>query len=470
MKCFVSALRGKSIMVFAMLSMALFSGCGIYGKYSREDMDTDGLFGNLPEGTDTMSSMASMNWRDFFTDSYLRSLIEQALDANTDLKIAGLKVEEARVSLEAAKLAYLPSLQLNPEGTVSRYGKGNTDATYNIGLSANWEIDLFGKLTNAKRAELAALEQSEAYRKAVHIQLVSTVAESYYTLLMLDEQIRITEETIASWNEYIRSLRAMMKAGEADRAAVSQAEASRLNAESSLWDLKRQVSEMENTLCSLLFIKPGHIERGVLSEQQFPDTLSVGVPFGMLSSRPDVVQAEAALKEAFYLTNQARSSFYPSITLEGIVGWTNSGGAVISDPGTWLFKAIASLVQPVFNRGKNIANLKISKMQQQEAMLQFQQVLLDAGMEVNDALVSLQVARNKMMLDSEQVEYLKTAVHDTRLLMEHGHVNYLEVITARQSLLSSELALVADRNNEIQSIVKLYHALGGGYDTADEAD
>ena len=281
-------------------------------------------------------------------------------------------------------------------------------------------------------------------------------------VVLLDEQIEITTETVESWKEYIHSLNALMKAGQADRATVSQAEASRLSAETSLISLKQQLVETENALCSLLFWQPGYIARGKLSEQSFPDTLSVGVPLELLSRRPDVMQAEAGLKQAFYTTAQARSNFYPSITLSGSAGWTNSGGAAITNPGAWLLQAVGSLVQPIFNRGQNVANLKISKAQQEEALLQFQQTLLDAGGEVNNALYNWQTARKKKKFDTEQVEHLTLAVHDTQLLMEHGTKNYLEVFTARQSLLTSRLTLVSDYNEEIQSIITLYHALGGG--------
>lgn len=437
-------------------------GCGIYGKYKRPDMETANLYGELTEETDTVSSLSDVKWRELFTDTILQKLITRGIDANTDLNVARLKVEEARASLTSAKLAYLPSVQFTPEGGLSRYGSGETSKTYNLGLSATWEIDLFGKLTNAKRKELAVLEESEAYRLAVETQLIATIAESYYTLLMLDEQIAITTETIESWREYIKALKVLMKSGSADRSTVNQAEASRLSAESSLVDLKQQVIEMENSLSSLLFLEPGQIERGSLSNQEFPQELSVGVPLELLSRRPDVIQAEAVLKQTFYATNQARSNFYPSITLTGAGGWTNSGGTAISNPGAWLFQVVGSLVQPLFNKGQNISNLKISKAQQEEALLQFQQVLLDAGGEVNNALYKWQNARKKIVLDKEQIEHLSMALKDTQLLMKHGTINYLEVLTSRQSLLSSRLTLVSDRNEEIQSIISLYHALGGG--------
>lgn len=403
---------------------SMLTGCGIYTKYRQPETNTDGLFGALPEEVDTTSSLADLKWEELFTDASLRKLITRALEANTDLNVARLKVEEARASLSAAKQAYLPSAQLDLEGALSSFDGSKPTKTYSLGASASWELDFFGKLTNAKRRERAALEQSEAYRQVVQTQLIATVAESYYTLLMLDEQVAVTTETVESWKEYIRSLKALMRAGQADRATVNQAEASRLDAEASLLDLKQQVTETENTLCALLFWTPQPVARGTLGEVDFPESLSVGVPLNLLANRPDVWQAEAVLKQAFYATNQARSSFYPSVTLSGSAGWTNSGGSLVTNPGAWLLQAVGSLVQPLFQRGQLMANLKISKAQQEEALLQFQQTLLDAGAEVNNALSQWQTARQKTVLDREQVEHLKDALRDTELLMEHGTTNY----------------------------------------------
>lgn len=454
----------KKILIAAL--SVLTTGCGIYNKYERPDLSTvqtDSLY-RADAAPDTASSIASLGWEELFTDPCLQSLIRRGLEANTDLQTAALRVKEAQATLMSSKLAYLPSLQLDPQGTLSSFDGSKAQKTYSLGGSASWEIDLFGKLTNAKRGARAALLESEAYRQVMQTQVIATVADSYYALLMLDEQVRVTTQTTESWREYVKSLHALMKAGEADRATLSQAEASRLSAESSLLSLQRQVAEQENALCVFIGEVPHRLERGTLDGQQFPDRMSVGLPIELLSRRPDVRQAEASLMQAFYATNSARSAFYPSITLSGSAGWTNSGGAAITNPGAWLLQAVGSLVQPLFNRGQNIANLKIAKAQQQEAVLAFKQSLLDAGQEVNNALIQWQTAREQILLDKEQVKQLETTVSDTRLLMEHGTVNYLQVITARQSLLSAQLTLASDRYSEIQGVINLYHALGGGTD------
>ena len=279
---------------------------------------------------------------------------------------------------------------------------------------------------------------------------------------MLDEQYCISEETAASWRESVRTMRAMMAAGMTNEASVSQSEANCRQVEASLLDLRQQVKEVENSLSILLGDVPGTIERGRLAGQEFPQELAVGVPLQLLSRRPDVKSAELSLASAFYSTNVARSAFYPSITLSGTAGWTNSAGSMIVNPGKLLFSAIGSLTQPLFNKGLNVAQLKIAKAQQEEARLAFQQALLNAGSEVNNALTQVQVARGKTELRARQITSLETTVRSTRLLMQHGTSIYLEVLTAQQGLLSAQLTQVADRFDEIQGIINLYQALGGG--------
>ena len=232
--------------------------------------------------------------------------------------------------------------------------------------------------------------------------------------------------------------------------------------EASLLDLRQQVKEVENSLSILLGDVPGTIERGRLAGQEFPQELAVGVPLQLLSRRPDVKSAELSLASAFYSTNAARSAFYPSITLSGTAGWTNSAGSMIVNPGKLLLSVIDSLTQPLFNKGLNVAQLKIAKAQQEEARLAFQQVLLNVGSEVNNALTQVQVARGKTELCTRQITSLETTVRSTRLLMQHGTSIYLEVLTAQQGLLSAQLTQVADRFDEIQGIINLYQALGGG--------
>lgn len=454
--------RLRNILIITLA--AGLTSCGVYTKYERPSEALAGLDSlyRADLRPDTAQTLAFLSWEELFADPHLQALIRRGLEANTDLQVARLQVEEAQATLRQSKLAYLPSANLTPEGTLSSFDGKKPQQTYSLGASVSWEIDLFGKLTNAKREARAALLASDAYRQAVQTQVVATVADSYYALLMLDEQISITRRMVESWEEYVHALEALLRAGQADRATVNQARASKLAAESSLETLVQQLVEQENALCAFLGETPRVVERGSMEGQSFPDTLRVGVPLDLLARRPDVRQAEAELMEAFYATNGARSAFYPSITLSGSAGWTNSGGTAITNPGAWLLSAVGSLVQPLFNKGENIANLKIAKARQEEALLHFRQELLDAGNEVNDALAQWQSARRRIRLDTAQAEHLAATLHDTSLLMQHSaDVNYLQVITARQSLLSARLTVVQDRYDEIQGVIQLYHALGG---------
>ena len=450
------------------VSCLLLSSCGIYTTYERpSDINTDGLYGqDLNEeavAVDT-ASIASLSWRELFTDSHLQMLIEHALQSNTDLLSAQQRIKEAEATLSSAKLAYLPSFMLTPQGGVSSFDKSKGSWTYTGIASASWEIDIFGKLTNAKRRSKALYLQSLEYEQAVSTSLIANVANLYYTLLMLDEQYRISEETAVNWRESVRAMRAMMAAGMTNEASVSQSEANCRQVEASLLDLKQQIKEVENSLSILLGEVPGGIERGHLAGQDFPEDLTVGVPLQLLSRRPDVKSAELSLASAFYSTNAARSAFYPSITLSGTAGWTNSAGNMIINPGKLLLSAVGALTQPLFNKGLNIAQLKIAKAQQEEAKLAFQQALLNAGSEVNNALTHVQTERGKTELRTGQSISLENAVRSTQLLMQHGTSTYLEVLTAQQSLLSAQLTQVADRFDEIQGIINLYQALGGGRD------
>ena len=449
----------KRIIIGLLLSTGL-SGCHIYRTYERPELSGVDSMYRAPAMTEDTMSLADFSWKELFTDTVLQQLIEKGIANNTDLNIARLKVREAEALLTSSKLAYLPSVSLTPQGTIKSIEGNSPTKTYNLAASADWELDIFGRLTNAKREAKAVLEQSQAYKQAVQTQLIATIANSYYTLLMLDKQLDISKRTAEIWAENLRVMKALKKAGQTTEMAVAQIEASKLSVDASLLSLEQQITEVENSLSSLLGVVPQRIDRSTLDMQSFPDTLSVGVPLQLLQRRPDVRQSEAALAEAFYTTNRAYSAFYPAITLSGSAGWTNAAGAIISNPGEWLFSAVGSLVQPLFNRGQNIANLKVAKARQEEALLTFRQTLLNAGTEVNDALLQWQVARRRLDLDRQQIISLQSAVRSSELLMRHSSQNYLEVLTARQTLLDAELSAVSDRFEEIQGVI---NALGGGY-------
>jgi len=457
----------KSKILLFICAAALMSSCHIYRKYERpEDMDTSGLYRDTVSETDTLVSdtanFGNLPWREVFTDPILQDLIEQGLERNFDLQSARLMIDEAKAALMSAKISYAPAFTLAPQGTLSSFDKAPVSKTYQLPISASWEIDLFGKKLNNKRAAKISFENSVAYKQGVQTQLIASIANTYYTLLMLDKQLEITKATADVWLDNVETMRAMQVAGMTNMAAVTQSEATYASILASIPDIESSIRQSENAL-SLLVGLPGQtIERGDLYDQQMPSEFSVGVPLHLLSNRPDVMMAEYSLASAYYNTNIARSNFYPSITLSGTAGWTNSAGSVIVNPGKLILQALGSLTQPIFARGANIAQLRIARAQQEEAKLAFQKALYSAGNEVSNALFSYNAACKKAGAYDMQVESLQKASDYTKELFNLGTSTYLEVLTAEQSLLSARLSQVANDFDCLQSAVTLYQALGGG--------
>ena len=334
---------------------------------------------------------------------------------------------------------------------------------FSASLQASWQTDIFGSLRNSKRKAQAALEQSHAYRQAVQTQLVATIANSYYTLLKLDEQLNISNRTLTTWEESIRTLEALKRAGKTNEAAVLQSKANMLSVEANVLTLEKEILAIENSLCALLGLVPMPIDRSTLGDQVLPERLCAGVPVELLNRRPDVKQAEMVLAQAFYNVNSAKAAFYPNITLSGALGWTMGNGNITVDPGSVIANLLAGLVQPVFGRGVNKARLEAAQAQYEQAAYGFRQSLLDAGVEVNNALTLWQTAQKRVELGKKQILNLQAAIWNTQLLMKHGNADYLEVLTAQKNLLQAELTEAADRYDEIISAVNLYQALGGGY-------
>ena len=441
--------------IFIATAFLLMTSCGLYKQYEREDMHfVDSLYRRMSVPADSVST-ASLSWDVMFTDPYLQNWIKTGLEYNTDLNIARLKVSEAEAALLAARWALLPGADFNMQGGLP--------GQFSASIGASWQADIFGSLRNAKRKAQAALEQSEAYRQAVQTQLVATIANSYYTLLMLDEQLNISTRTMKTWDESIRTLEALKRAGKTNEAAVLQAKANKLSVEANILTLEKEILAVENSLCALLGLVPMPITRGTLTEQQLPQTLSAGVPAELLSRRPDVRQAELALAQTFYSVNSARASFYPNLSLSGALGWTTGNGNIVLDPGSLITNLIASVTQPIFGRGINRARLQTAQAQHEQAAYRFRQSLLDAGVEVNNALTMWQTAQKRLELGKKQIVNLQAAVWNTQLLMKHGNADYLEVLTAQKNLLQAELTEASDRFDEIKSVINLYQALGGGY-------
>ena len=298
--------------------------------------------------------------------------------------------------------------------------------------------------------------------QAGRTQIIATIANGYYTLLMLDKQLAVTEETALLWEKSVETIKAMKIGGMTNEAAVAQSEANSYMIAASIPALRQQIREAENSLSTLLYQAPQSIERGTFEDQKLPEMLQVGVPVQLLSNRPDVRSAELSLAAAYYTTNIARSAFYPNLVISGSAGWTNCAGSMIVNPGKVLLSAAASLVQPIFNHGSYVANLKAAKAQQKMAAINFQQTILNAGKEVSNALYQIQTTKETLVNRNQQVASLERAVEATESLMKLGTSTYLEVLTAQQSLLNAQLSQISDSYQCMVAVVSLYHALGGG--------
>ena len=449
--------------ILILVAAALVSSCNLYKNYERPaDIDTENLYGkNMPDGVaQDSTSLGCMEWRSVFTDPVLQTYIETGLKQNTDMQVAQLRIEQSRASLSVAKLAYLPNLVFGGQGALSGIDWGKTTQSYTLPVTASWQLGSFGSLRNAKKRAKVQLLQSETYKQAVQVNLIAAIANYYYTLVMLDEQLRISEQTSVNWKRNVEINKALMEAGESNDAAVSQSEANYYAVCSQVIDLKQQIRALENDFSVLLGEIPYVMQRGHIDSWVAPAEVKVGVPAVMLANRPDVKAAEFALASAFYATNEARAAFYPSLTLSGTIGWSNAEGTV--NPGKWIYNALGQLTQPIFMNGALRAKLKISKAQQEEAKLAFRQSLLDAGAEVNTALAKIQNNAEKASHLDSQIASLERAVKSTQALMMNSPVNYLQVLTAQQGLLAARISQVANKFNCIQGTIELYQALGGG--------
>ena len=466
--------------IFAATAVSLLlTGCGIYNKYEQTTPAPDNAFGANPglEIANSEASIAQMSWREFFTDPLLQQLIEQVLANNTDLNSARIAVEKSQASLKAAKLAYLPALSLAPQGTLSSFDGSAATKTYNLPLQLSWDIDVFGSITNKKRAAKAVLLQAQVQQEAVRSNLVSVTAQQYFMLQVLDRQLEILMQTDSLWNKSLETEQALWENGKAYSTAVNQMEASYLNVKTQIVDTRRAIRSVENAICKLLAATPQHIQRqkwgsSVLhhaeatgdDEQRMFDTkyLNIGIPAMMLEQRPDIRMANHAMEEAFYNTAEARSAFYPSITLSGSAGWTNSAGGFVVDPGKLLLSAIAQLTQPIFARGQLTARKKIAQLTEEDLQKKYVQTVINAGNQVNEALADCMAAREKHTYFHRQVQVLNEAYTGTHELMDNGKASYLEVLTAQESLLNAQLSEAMNMYDAAEAIIALYIALGGG--------
>jgi multidrug efflux system outer membrane protein len=459
--------------VFILLaSVSLLSACGITKTYKRPDVQVEGLYRD-PANADSLT-MANMPWQSVFQDIKLQALIQRGLERNLNLKNAIENIVQAQATLRQSKLALLPSLNASAEYTRAKQSQAGLNFpaginintltnTYRLSLSTTWEADVWGKLSSAKRSALASYLSTDAAKRAIQTQLIADIANNYFRLLALDQQLAVTRETLKSRIANTEALKLLKESAVVNGAAVVQSEASRYATEVTIPDLNQDIRETENALSILLAQAPGPIDRSTLAEQRSPADLAIGVPAQLLQNRPDVQQSEYALRAAFENTNVARTYFYPSLTLTASGGLSALQLKDIFDKSIF-YNIVGGLTQPIFNQGLNRQRLATAQSLQAQALNNFQQSLLVAGQEVSDALYAYQAATDKTDARTKQIEALKKAVDFTQELLRYSSAtNYTDVLTSEQSLLAAQLNGVSDRLQKLQAVVNLYRALGGGW-------
>lgn len=402
----------------------------------------------------------SIGWRSVFTEPQLVSLIETALEGNADLRTANLNVVQAEAQLKAARLAFLPSLTIGAEGQLSDTKGQPTQKTYNFPVTMQWEVDLAGRLRGEKRAAVATYWSTAETERAVRLQLIAAVATHYYTLAMMDEQLAVTRENISNAKQTVEVMQTLKEVGIQNEAAVSAARATWLNVAAQEKTLLQQIQTTENAIRVLVGKQLESIGRTGFGNAGVSMNDSATYQLATLANRPDVKAAEYALKAQTAQVDVARAAFYPQLTISASLGWTNLVGEVVN-PGQILLSAIGSLVQPLFNKGQNRANLRIAKAQQEQALVTFNQALLVAGTELSDALTACRLSSERLTLRQQEVAAAERAYEVSKDVMQNSSSTYLEVLTAQQSLLQSLLSLTTDRFDLIQGRINLFKALGG---------
>lgn len=457
-------MKASKYIIVAVASVMLTS-CGIYKKY---EMPVENRYVNelAQAGQQTVDSLSLpyLGWEQVFTDPILQGYIRKALEQNTDIDNAVLNVKMAQAQLQGAKLSYFPAVALSPNGGAAKYGSGNMDTwTYTIPLSVQWEIDVFGKILNRKRGAKVSLEQMEEYQAATRSQVISAVANVYYSLVLLHQQLDLTERTSVIWKDQVESMKLMKEAAYVNEAAVVQSAANYWSIMSSIPDIRQNIHELNNTMALLLH--EHYNDYGVTNSLEFnlPVDPDRGVPMSYLAQRPDVRAAERGLAAAYYNTSSARAAFYPSLNITAQGGFTNLLGSMVQNPGKFFLQLAGQLTAPLFSRGQNIANLKVAKLRQQQAMNNFENTVLSASADVSDALSKYRNNHEKREYVLKQIESLEKSVEYTQeLLSLDQKTTYLEVLTAQSSLLNAQMSSLICWHNKVSACISLYQAVGGG--------
>ncbi len=457
------------IIAVAALGLSMLSGCNIYKKFEMpEDSELARQYVQASEQEADSAAFGNLDWHQVFTDPVLVDLIEQALANNTDMQNAMLNVDIARASLKGARLGFLPSVALAPNGAGAKFGNryGNMpwSWSYTIPAQVSWEIDVFGKQLNNKRTAQANYEQSKDYAQAVRSQIISATANTYYAIVALENQLKLSRSTAEKWKQSVQVMKDFKEAGRVNEAAVVQSSAQYYSILASITDIEVNLDEMYNALSLLLDVMPQHWSIPSDAVLDVPAIYRDAVPMRELAARPDVRVAERAVAAAYYTTAGARAAFYPGLNITANGGFTNLLGSMVKNPGEFFVQLAGSLTVPLFSRGANIARLEASKAQQKQAMNNFEYALMSASDEVSNAMTLYQKSTEKRDLLRHQVENLEKSVEITEELLSLGTsgTTYLEVLTAQQSLLAAQMSEITCENNRARAVINLYQSLGGG--------
>lgn len=459
----------KGVILSGLIALIGLPSCQVMNKYKTADTDSENLFRDKnPSDTTTIANIA---WPEYFTDPFLQSYIEEGLNGNYDMLIATERIKQAEANLGMARAAYFPDVAFsgqvqhnrNSNGANGKDILGYHSTDYSLGIAVAWEADIWGKLNRQSRSKYAQMLNSYAGRNLVRTSLIANIANTYYSLLALDEQLKVTIEMAKLMEENLVTTEALKKAGMANGAAVEQTKAALHSVKVSIPDLESSISKLENSMCVMLGRKPGTISRASLNGQDVPIQLSYGVPIQMLAKRPDVRQAELSFRSAFELTYAAKASFYPSIKLtSGTIGYANNTLSNFFNPENIFASIIGGLTQPIFAKKQLTTQYKVAKYEQQATLLTFEKTVLEAGQEVSDIMNTYESSLKKNRDRNIQVESLVKAVSYTQELLKAGEANYLEVLTAQRGLLEAQLNQVSDKLEQLHAVSDLYRALGGG--------
>jgi len=463
-------LQFKSLII--LFFIAGITSCQVSRNYHRpEGAWHPGSYRNTAESADS-SSIADLSWEQLFTDVKLRQYIAQALDSNFDMQIAVQNLAKAELYLKQAKAGFIPQVSgqatysgIHPSGYSSLAGlEKDFINQYDLGASLSWEADIWGKIRNLKAAAKAQFLMTEEARKTVRTTLIASVASVYYHLLALDKQASIAAATVKSREESLTTIQLLKDAGIVTATAVKQTEAQLYDAQITLLNIQKLITQSENFLSFLTATAPQTIERSKLEDQQPAAILKTGVPSQLLGNRPDVKAAELKLISAFHLTKAVRASLYPSLNISLGAGLSALEVKNLFTSDAFTATLAGGLIAPVLNRRQLKTQYQMSLSDQEIALLNFKRTFLDAIREVSDALEDYKTATSAQEIQEKQVAALLLATDYSQQLMNNGMANYLEVLTARQQTLATQLQLVNTNYNRLNSIVQLYRALGGGSD------